>query len=173
MDGLKIPRCLFGATATHNAVWTVGGFGSPGGTPNDRTVRRCAIGTKKWDDEALPKIPVADETADYRYCASVLFSREKDTADKPYGIATFWDVGRNAPERKYFLFERKMSWENPLYFHSVPEELAPSRNYYHMQSAVFRDAVFFRTLVPDEVGRTTKYSASSSSPNEMSDLAFV
>jgi hypothetical protein len=146
--GLELPRCLFGATATRAAVWTVGGFGSPGGTPNDGTVRRCAIGAKSWDDESMPEVP--DISADYQYCASVLFSREDD-GDKPYGIATFWNVKGNASERRYFYFEKKQSWENPKYFNGyVPEELAPSRNWYHMQSAVFRDAVFFRTLIPVE-----------------------
>jgi hypothetical protein len=153
VDGLQLPRCLFGATATPAAMWTVGGFGSPGGTPNDAVVRRCAIGAKSWDrdsPEPLPKIPLTGANADYRYCASVLFSREGD-ADKPYGIATFWNVNQNAPERQYFYFEKIGSWQNSRYFNSyVPEELAPSRNWYHMQSAVFRDAVFFRTLTADE-----------------------
>jgi hypothetical protein len=149
VDGLQLPCCLFGAAATPAAVWTVGGFGSPGGTPNDAVVRRYKIGAKSWDaPETLPRIPGVN--ADYNYSASVLFSREQDAGDKPYGIATFWNG--NAYDRKYFYFEKKaQSWENSPYPNrGVPEELAPSRNWYHMQSAVFRDAVFFRTLRPDE-----------------------
>ena len=156
VEGLELPRCLVGATATRYAVWTVGGFGSPGGTPNDATVRRCAIGAKSWDNpdpssrEALPKVPDINAT-DYQYCASVLFSRERDNDDKPYGIAAFWNFITNAPERKYFFFQKRASWESPPYFTGVgPEVLVPSRNWYHMQSAVFRDAVFFRTLIADE-----------------------
>jgi hypothetical protein len=147
VDGLQLPRCLFGATATPVAVWTVGGFGSPGGTPNDAVVRRCPIGTKSWD-AALPDIPGVNKESNYS--ASVLFAREQDAGDKPYGIAAFWNG--NAYDRKYFYLERgTRTWANSLYPNrGVPEELAPSRNWYHIQSAVFRDAVFFRTLRPDE-----------------------
>jgi hypothetical protein len=155
VEGLPLPRCLFGATATREAVWTVGGFGSPGGAPNDAVVRRCEIGAKSWDVSGLPEVPEID--ANYQYSASVLFSREGD-ADKPYGIATFWKG--NAPDRKYFYFEKTTSWTNPRYFREEgPEVLVQRRNWYHMQSAVFRDAVFFRTLTADEsrAGNTITY----------------
>ena len=156
VTGLELPRCLFGATATRHAVWTVGGFDSPGGMPNDAVVRRCAIGTKSWDATALPKIPGV-KPSDCQYSASVLFSRERDTADKPYGIAT---LRNENPPRKYFYFEKVASWQENLYFNDVgPEALLPLRNWYHLQSAVFRDAVFFRTLIADEnwAGNTITY----------------
>ena len=130
VEELKLPRCLFGAAATGAAVWTVGGFGSPGGTPNDAVVRRCAIGAKSWDnpspssEEALPKIPDID--TDYQYCASVLFSRERDTADKPYGIATFYNFKTGSRKRKYFFFQKRMSWENDSYFTREDPESSPS-----------------------------------------------
>jgi len=153
VKGLKIPRCLFGATATRHAVWTVGGFGSPGGTPNDLTVRRCEHGANSWDrpppdSEKWPKIPTSDGSA--QYSASVLFSRERDTADRPLGIAAFW---KETYERKYFYFNNvdNDNWQNSEYFKdSGLTALLPERKWYHIQSAVFRDAVFFRTLLPHE-----------------------
>jgi hypothetical protein len=160
VGGLRLPRCLFGAAATRSAIWTVGGFGSPGGTPNDRIVRRCALGatSKSWENPAgiseIPGIP-----ADYQYSASVLFSRERD-ADEPYGIATFWNVTDNKPSAKYFSFHKVDSWSSPEYFNGIgPNTLLLQRKWYHMQSAVFRDAVFFRTLTPDEsrAGNTITY----------------
>ena len=152
VDGLKIPRCLFGATATPKAVWTVGGFGSPGGIPNDGAVRRCAIGANSWDDPAtLPKIPDIN-TKDYQYCASVLFSRERDH-DKPHGIATFWNVSKDPPQptQKDFFFEKIESWEVLSFLpQRAPDDLIQRRKWYHLQCTVFRDAVFFRTLTPDK-----------------------
>ena len=154
VEGLRLPRCLFGATATPVALWTLGGFASPGGSPSDAAVRRCELdaSARSWDNaEALPKIP--DIGKDDQYCASVLFSREQGTADKPYGIAALWNVESNQPVRQYFYFEEKESWTSPAYLKTgkAPSDvLVQRRKWYHMQSAVFRDAVFFRTLTADE-----------------------
>jgi len=153
VEGLRLPRCLFGATATPAAVWTLGGFASPGGAPSDATVRRCTHGATSWGDlpAEAPKVPDINIKEDHEYVASVLFSRDRNPKeDKPYGVAAFWSTKNNRPTERYFYFEKVESWQNPDIEETRHEIVFQNRKWYHLQAAVFREAVFFRTLIPDE-----------------------
>jgi Galactose oxidase, central domain len=139
-------RCLFGATVTDDAVWTSGGFMTPGGQ-GDCLVRRYDKEEKKWDQPTPDKPLLSLSNLDY--CASALFSLNEGPSP-PYGIGAFYDPG--PPEYIHQPFSisiergRLNSASGPKLTHLGS---LLQRDYFHLQSTVFQGACFFRALQRD------------------------
>jgi hypothetical protein len=136
--------CLFGATATSNAVWTVGGFSSPGEEQYEGVLWRYAKDGKEWI-----KIPV-EELADtnLQYCTSALFTTEEHQTE-PY----FLGVYKKGKTYSCRLYQINSGSEYSL-FDLKQVSLGPAssfyaRDYSSVQACLFGGAVFFRSLTPN------------------------
>lgn len=135
--------CLFGAAATSEAVWRIGGFASPGGAASQIGVRRY----DKNNNETPVDFTIAK---DMQYCASTLFALDENN-DRPCGIGTFYDPETNSYTDKAFFISKERSYNvSPKKIdESSTEGVLLKRDYYHIQAAVFQGAAFLRMLRPD------------------------
>ena len=136
--------CLFGATATTDAVWRVGGFSDPGG--------RASLTITRYDEDGAAvdvDLPIAPGT---QYCASATFVLDP-AGQQPSGIATL----HSASAYRHVLFflgsERAPTVEVSDVEGSSAQGVLVARDYYHIQPAVFQGAAFFRMLLPDRNAR--------------------
>ncbi|HET9069150.1 MAG TPA: hypothetical protein VFN28_10945 [Amaricoccus sp.] len=137
-------HCLFGATATADAVWRVGGFSDPGGQASLTVTRYGEDGSAV--DINLPIAP------GMQYCASALFVLDPAGA-QPSGLATL----HAASAYRHVLFflgsERTPTIEVSDIEGTSAQGVLMPRDYYHIQPAVFQGAAFFRMLLPDRNAR--------------------
>ncbi len=135
--------CLFGAAATSEAVWRVGGFASPGGAASQTGVRRY----DKNNNETPVDFSIAQ---DMQYCASALFVFNEKT-DRPCGICTFYDPVKSKYLDIAFFVNKERSYNvAPKNIDELSTEgVFLKRDYYHIQATVFQGATFFRMLRPD------------------------
>jgi hypothetical protein len=143
-DPLWAPRCLFGATATSDAIWIAGGFDSPGAGTSYDDIWRYDKKNSKWGKLINTIRPGNGEP---QYCACTLFT----LYDNPCAITTYnWpSTGRIL----HHLNDLKpvgvggSSWVNtPYLVNQGAFRLFPSNEYYRLDSAVFGGAAFFRYL---------------------------
>lgn len=135
--------CLFGAVATSEAVWRVGGFPSPGDAAGTTAVERYDMNGNRTAID----FSIADRM---KYCAGGLFSLDAGS-DRPCGVATFYDPVRGTYVDKAFFINKERSYNvAPKTIEELSTEgVFLKRDYYHIQAAVFQGAAFFRMLRPD------------------------
>lgn len=141
---LACEACLFGATATAEAVWQVGGFASPGGAASKTAIKRY--------DKNNNATPIDFSIAKgMQYCASALFALDEQT-DRPCGIGAFYDPGTSSyMDRAFFIDKERNYYVAPKEIDTLSAQgVILDRDYYHIQATVFQGAAFFRMLRPDD-----------------------
>jgi hypothetical protein len=139
--GLACDACLFGAAATAEAVWRVGGFASPGGAAGKTAIKRY----DKDNKDIAINFSIAPGN---QYCASGICAIDEE-GDDLCGAGTFYNSGTKEYMNIVFFVDKERSHN----FESFPLLSARGvllpRDYYHIQTTVFQGAAFFRTLRPD------------------------
>jgi hypothetical protein len=151
-------QCLFGTAATNHAVWTAGGFASPGGTAEAWQIRRYDKSTEKWEAPANLSIQKKAGYENAQSCATVLFALDKkkdekkdETEDLPSGIATLYNSGEYVHRLPEVIKERGFQLEFSKIDEVSTRGVLQRLDYYHMQAAIFQGAVFFRALKPGDM----------------------
>lgn len=130
--------CLFGAAATDDAVWRVGGFTDPGGGG--------ALTATRYSDGTATGLDVVIKPG-RQYCASALFTRAPGLA-RPSGVGTLYAASGYRHVLFGFVAERGDTVEVSDVEGTSARGVLMPRDYYHIQPAVFQGAAFFRTLLP-------------------------